>query len=63
MRVLVLGAGVIGLTSAYYLVQQGHQVTVVDRQLKPASPMLEKFLRAMHRLGLRRAFRSKRCAG
>ena len=32
MRVLVLGAGVIGLTSAYYLVQQGHQVTVIDRQ-------------------------------
>ena len=36
MRVLILGAGVIGLTSAYYLVQQGHQVTVIDRQPGPA---------------------------
>lgn len=32
MRVLVLGAGVIGVCSAYYLARAGHQVTVVDRQ-------------------------------
>lgn len=32
MKVLVLGGGVIGLTSAWYLSQQGHEVTVVDRQ-------------------------------
>ncbi len=32
MRVLVLGAGVIGTTSAWYLARAGHQVTVVDRQ-------------------------------
>ncbi|AMQ88199.1 D-amino acid dehydrogenase [Marinobacter sp. LQ44] len=32
MHVLVLGAGVVGVTSAWYLHQQGHQVTVVDRQ-------------------------------
>jgi D-amino-acid dehydrogenase len=32
MKVLVLGAGVIGTTSAYYLAQAGHEVTVVDRQ-------------------------------
>lgn len=32
MRVLVLGAGVVGTTSAWYLAQAGHQVTVVDRQ-------------------------------
>jgi D-amino-acid dehydrogenase len=32
MRVLVLGAGVIGVTSAWYLAQDGHEVTVVDRQ-------------------------------
>jgi D-amino-acid dehydrogenase len=32
MRVLVLGAGVIGVTTAYYLAQNGHEVTVLDRQ-------------------------------
>lgn len=32
MKVLVLGAGVIGVTSAWYLAQDGHEVTVVDRQ-------------------------------
>lgn len=32
MRVLVLGSGVIGVTSAWYLARQGHDVTVVDRQ-------------------------------
>lgn len=32
MQVLVLGAGVVGVTSAWYLAKAGHQVTVVDRQ-------------------------------
>jgi len=32
MRVVVLGAGVIGVTSAWYLAKAGHEVTVVDRQ-------------------------------
>ncbi len=32
MRVLVLGNGVIGTTSAYYLARLGFEVTVVDRQ-------------------------------
>jgi D-amino-acid dehydrogenase len=32
MRVIVMGAGVIGVTSAWYLAQAGHEVTVVDRQ-------------------------------
>lgn len=32
MRVCVLGAGVVGLTSAYYLAKKGFEVTVVDRQ-------------------------------
>ena len=36
MRVLVLGAGVIGVTAAWYLAADGHQVTVVDRQAGPA---------------------------
>lgn len=32
MKVLVLGAGVIGVTSAWYLARAGHEVTVVDRE-------------------------------
>lgn len=32
MEVIVLGSGVIGLTTAWYLRQAGHDVTVVDRQ-------------------------------
>ena len=36
MKVLVLGSGVIGVTSAWYLAQAGHEVTVVDRQSGPA---------------------------
>lgn len=36
MHVCVLGAGIIGLTTAYELTQQGHHVTVVD-QAAPAS--------------------------
>lgn len=36
MKVLILGSGVIGVTSAYYLARAGHEVTVVDRQPAPA---------------------------
>ncbi|MCW6529804.1 D-amino acid dehydrogenase [Sphingomonas sp. MMSM20] len=36
MRVIVLGAGVVGVTSAYYLRQAGHEVVVIDRQPGPA---------------------------
>jgi D-amino-acid dehydrogenase len=32
MKITILGAGVIGVTSAYYLARAGHEVTVVDRQ-------------------------------
>jgi D-amino-acid dehydrogenase len=32
MKVIVLGAGVIGVTTAYQLAKDGHEVTVVDRQ-------------------------------
>jgi D-amino-acid dehydrogenase len=35
MRVCVLGAGVIGLVSAYYLARDGHQVTIVDQNGAP----------------------------
>lgn len=31
MRVIVIGAGVIGTTTAWFLAQQGHQVTLLDR--------------------------------
>ena len=37
MHVVVLGAGLLGVTSAYFLRQQGHDVTVVDRQATPAA--------------------------
>lgn len=36
MNIVVLGAGVIGVTSAYYLAKAGHTVTVIDRQPGPA---------------------------
>jgi D-amino-acid dehydrogenase len=32
MRVLVLGAGLVGVSSAWYLSKHGHEVTVIDRQ-------------------------------
>ncbi len=37
MKVIVLGAGLLGVTSAYFLRQQGHDVTVIDRQAAPAA--------------------------
>jgi len=36
MKVIILGAGVIGTTTAYYLAKAGHQVTVLERQTGPA---------------------------
>jgi D-amino-acid dehydrogenase len=36
MRVIVLGSGVVGVTTAYYLALAGHEVTVIDRQAGPA---------------------------
>ena len=37
MKVLVLGGGVIGVTTAYYLAKDGHEVTVVERHPAAAS--------------------------
>jgi D-amino-acid dehydrogenase len=37
VHVVVLGAGVIGVTTAYYLTERGHSVTVVDRADEVAS--------------------------
>ncbi len=36
MSVIVLGAGIVGVTTAYQLAKAGHQVTVIDRQPSPA---------------------------
>jgi D-amino-acid dehydrogenase len=35
MKICVLGAGVLGVTSAYELARRGHTVTVIDRQPEP----------------------------
>ena len=35
MRVIVLGGGVIGVSTAYYLARTGHEVTVLERQPGP----------------------------
>jgi len=32
MKIIVLGAGIIGISTAWYLAEEGHDVTVVDRQ-------------------------------
>lgn len=37
MKVIVLGAGLLGVTSAHFLRRHGHDVTVVDRQPTPAA--------------------------
>jgi len=36
VRIVVFGAGVVGVTAAWYLAAEGHEVTVVDRQPGPA---------------------------
>ena len=30
-KILIIGGGIIGLSSAYYLLQQGHQITIIDK--------------------------------
>ena len=41
MKVIVLGAGVIGVTSAWFLAKAGHDVTVIER--RPAAAMETSF--------------------
>ena len=43
MNVVVLGAGLLGVTSAYFLRQQGHDVTVIDRQAAYSTPSRTPF--------------------
>ena len=61
MNIVILGSGVIGVTTAWYLAQKGHNVTVIDRQTavrkKPASVMPGKSLPVMPRRGAHRVFR------
>jgi D-amino-acid dehydrogenase len=44
MRITILGAGLAGVTAAYYLQEDGHEVTVVDRQ--PAAALETSFANA-----------------
>ncbi len=64
MRIVILGAGVIGVTSAWYLAQAGHEVEVIDRQPGPALETsfanAGRFRRAMPRPGRHRASRPRR---
>ena len=32
MKIIVLGAGIIGIATAWHLLEEGHEVTLVDRQ-------------------------------
>lgn len=36
MHIIVVGAGVVGVTTAWYLANEGHQVTVIERASGPA---------------------------
>ena len=44
MRVIILGAGIIGVSTAWHLLERGHEVTVVDRQ--PAAALETSFANA-----------------
>lgn len=61
MRVVILGSGVVGVASAWYLAKAGHEVTVIDRQpgrhWKPARRTPGRFHRAMLLPGRLRACR------
>ena len=44
MKVIVLGAGIIGVSTAWHLLERGHDVTVIDRQ--PDAAMETSFANA-----------------
>src|SRR5712691_10257337 len=37
MKVVIIGAGVVGVTTAYYLATSGHQVMVVEKESETAA--------------------------
>ncbi|MES9282525.1 FAD-dependent oxidoreductase, partial [Cutibacterium acnes] len=37
MRIIVLGAGIVGVTTAYFLRERGHEVVVVERRAEVAA--------------------------
>lgn len=61
MRVVILGSGVVGVASAWYLNQAGHEVTVIDREPgaapKPAQQMPGKSRLVMRHRGRRQVCR------
>lgn len=63
MRVVVLGSGVVGVTSAFYLARAGHEVTVIDREQGPALETsfanAGQISLATRRLGLPPVYRSR----
>ena len=67
MRVVILGSGVVGVTSARYLSQAGHDVTVIDREPGPAletsAANAGKYLRVMRHHGRHQAYRLKQSNG
>ena len=67
MDIVVLGGGVVGVTSAWYLAKAGHKVTLLERRdgvaLKPAMPMRVRSPRVMLPPGLPPAFPSRRPNG
>ncbi|WP_323494482.1 FAD-dependent oxidoreductase, partial [Sphingomonas sp. 10B4] len=44
MKIIILGAGVIGTASAYFLAKAGHEVTVIERQ--PAAALETSYANA-----------------
>ena len=44
MKIIILGAGIIGVSTAWHLLEQGHEVTVVERQ--PDAAMETSFANA-----------------
>ncbi|MBS0269567.1 MAG: FAD-dependent oxidoreductase, partial [Proteobacteria bacterium] len=37
MRIAVVGAGIVGMATAWWLERDGHEVTVVDRAAEPGA--------------------------
>jgi len=48
MKVLIIGAGLIGVTTAYYLQRGGNEVTVIDRQAGPEKERALPMGRCLH---------------